>query len=216
MTLAKSERLSPTSYLIENGVVRAQKAPLDISLAQTDVKHLAIGLTVGVVTIWAAFAAESEVRRYRIQLLTPCPKSWKLTLLLQICAGSTKLHECVYVGIPDRSRMCDCGTVRRCWQGIARYFFLATDTILFSKKRRDSQMTLFYRQTKAGRYSMQNMILWSSLSNADSAAKIVRYHCRFATFSNNQRGGGQLLVCYSLLPSPSALAFSYWTKHEVW
>ena len=58
------------SYLIENGLVRTQEAPLDIAFAKANVEHLAICDWIGVVTIRTTFTGKVEVGRNISELLT--------------------------------------------------------------------------------------------------------------------------------------------------
>ena len=48
-------------YLVENGLVWTEEGPLDVAVAEADVKDLAVGLWVSIVAVGAAVAREVEV-----------------------------------------------------------------------------------------------------------------------------------------------------------
>ena len=66
----KDARSKVTMYLVENGLVGTQKAPLDIALAKANVEHLAVCDGIGVVAIRTAFTGKAEVGWNFSELLT--------------------------------------------------------------------------------------------------------------------------------------------------
>ena len=50
-----------STYLVEYSLVRAQKTPLDITISKADVKHLAVGGGISIITIRSAFTGKCKV-----------------------------------------------------------------------------------------------------------------------------------------------------------